>query len=87
MREHEVPTHVQAEDRVLLGFTFPQVVAVRAVFALSYGAYRYLRPGVEGGLVEMTLPDSPRSRAQRYRLTILGEQVRDSQAEASSQSR
>ena len=41
MREHEVPTHVQAEDRVLLGFTFPQVVAVMAVFALSYGAYRY----------------------------------------------
>ena len=27
MREHEVPTHVQAEDRVLLWFTFPQVVA------------------------------------------------------------
>ena len=41
MREHEVPTHVQAEDRVLLGFTFPQVVAVTAVCALSYGAYRY----------------------------------------------
>ena len=41
MREHEVPTHVQAEDRVLLGFTFPQIVAVTAVCALSYGAYRY----------------------------------------------
>ena len=41
MREHEVPAHVQAEDRVLLGFTFPQVVAVVAVCALSYGAYRY----------------------------------------------
>ena len=45
MREHEVPTHVQAEDRVLLGFTFPQVVAVMAVFALSYGAYRYTPVG------------------------------------------
>ena len=41
MREHEVPTHVQAEDRVLLGFTFPQIVAVTAVCAISYGAYRY----------------------------------------------
>ena len=41
MREHEVPTHVQAEDRVLLGLTFPQIVAVTAVCALSYGAYRY----------------------------------------------
>ena len=45
MREHEVPTHVQAEDRVLLGFTFAQVVAVMAVCALSYGAYRYAPVG------------------------------------------
>ena len=45
MREHEVPTHVQAEDKVLLGFTFPQIVAVMAVFALSYGAYRYAPVG------------------------------------------
>ena len=45
MKEHEVPTHVQAEDRVLLGFTFPQIVAVTAVCALSYGAYRYAPVG------------------------------------------
>ncbi len=45
MREHEVPTHVQAEDRVLLGFTFPQIVAVVAVCAISYGAYRYAPVG------------------------------------------
>ena len=41
MREHEVPTHVQAEDKVLLWFTFPQVVAITAVGALAYAAYRY----------------------------------------------
>ena len=41
MREHEVPTHVQAEDKVLLWFTFPQIVALVAVCALSYGAYNY----------------------------------------------
>ncbi len=45
MREHEVPTHVQAEDRVLLGLTFPQIVAVMAVCAISYGAYRYAPVG------------------------------------------
>ena len=45
MREHEVPTHVQAEDRVLLGFTFPQIVAVTAVCAISYGAYHYAPVG------------------------------------------
>ena len=41
MREHEVPTHVQAEDRVLLGLTFPQIVAVTALCALAYGLSRY----------------------------------------------
>ena len=41
MREHEVPTHVQAEDKVLLWFTFPQIVAVTAVGALAYGIYNY----------------------------------------------
>ncbi len=45
MREHEVPTHVQAEDKVLLWFTFPQIVAVTAVCAISYGVYRYAPVG------------------------------------------
>ena len=45
MKEHEVPTHVQAEDRVLLWLTFPQIVAALAVCALSYGAYRYAPVG------------------------------------------
>ena len=47
MREHEVPTHVQAEDRVLLWFTFPQVVALIAVASLAYGLYRYAPVGPE----------------------------------------
>ena len=42
MREHEVPTHVQAEDKVVLGFTFQQIVGVMAVAALGYGIYRYV---------------------------------------------
>ena len=48
MREHEVPTHVQAEDRVLLWFTFPQIVALMAVAALAYGVYRYAPIGPGG---------------------------------------
>ena len=32
----------------------------------------YLRPALEAGLVEMTVPDKPRSRNQRYRLTPAG---------------
>ena len=39
----------------------------------------YLQPGIDAGLIEMTLPDSPRSRAQKYRLTNLGGHVRDPQ--------
>ena len=45
MDEHEVPTHVQAEDRVLLWFTFPQIVALTAVAALAYGVYHYAPVG------------------------------------------
>ena len=48
MREHEVPTHVQAEDRVLLWFTFPQMVALTAVCALAYGVYNYAPVGSTG---------------------------------------
>ena len=47
MREHEVPTHVQAEDRVLLWFTFPQIVALTAVAAVAYGLYSFA-PGPFG---------------------------------------
>ncbi len=54
MREHEVPTHVQAEDRVLLWFTFPQIVALIAVSALSYGAYHYV-PGPSGMRIAMAV--------------------------------
>ena len=48
MREYEVPTHVQAEDKALLWFTFPQIVAVVAVCAVSYGAFHYLPFGPMG---------------------------------------
>ena len=47
MDEHEVPTHVQAEDRVLLWFTFPQIVALTAVAALSYRVYQVAPFGPE----------------------------------------
>ena len=40
-------------------------------------AKTYLRPGLDAGLIEMTRRDSPRSRAQKYRLTVLGSQVQD----------
>jgi ATP-dependent DNA helicase RecG len=34
----------------------------------------YLLPALTSGMVEMTLPDKPKSSKQRYRLTIKGRQ-------------
>ncbi len=33
----------------------------------------YLKPALTLGVIEMTLPDKPRSSNQRYRLTALGQ--------------
>ena len=32
----------------------------------------YLTPALQAGLIEMTIPDKPRSTKQRYRLTSAG---------------
>jgi hypothetical protein len=39
--------------------------------------YDYLKPALEQGFIEMTIPDKPNSNLQKYRLTILGKQLRD----------
>ena len=36
----------------------------------------YLRPALENGFIEMTITDKPNSRLQKYRLTILGKQLK-----------
>ena len=36
----------------------------------------YLIPAMEAGLLEMTIPDKPRSNKQKYRLTAKGSKVR-----------
>jgi len=36
----------------------------------------YLKPALTAGVIEMTLPDKPTSRMQRYRLTELGKAIR-----------
>src|SRR5690606_34078279 len=36
---------------------------------------RYLKPALDNGLIEMSIPDKPNSRLQRYRLTSKGRQL------------
>ncbi len=36
--------------------------------------YNYLQPALSLNLIEMTIPDKPNSRIQKYRLTALGKE-------------
>ena len=40
---------------------------------------KYLKPALEQGFIEMTIPERPSSKLQKYRLTILGKQLKDKQ--------
>ena len=48
----------------------------------SHFSRTYLQPGLDAGLIEMTIPDRPRSRMQRYRLTAHGMRLRDARPDA-----
>ena len=51
---------------------------IQAVLGLKHEDHfreAYLVPSLKLGVIEMTIPDKPRSSRQRYRITSLGEEV------------
>lgn len=37
----------------------------------------YLKPALQCGMIEMTIPDKPNSKMQKYRLTVAGKDLRN----------
>ena len=73
----EVTGEVLLLLRALEGRTLTRTAA-QAELALKGQANfrdRYLRPALDADLIEMTIPDKPRSRNQKYRLTDKGREM------------
>ncbi len=51
----------------------PQLQEAMKLQDRSHFSSAYLEPALKAGLVEMTVPDEPKSRKQRYRRTARGE--------------
>lgn len=73
----EVTGEVQRLLRVLAGDPLNRVQAQGALALKSDANFRdrYLVPALERGFIEMTIPDKPNSRLQKYRLTPEGRAV------------
>jgi ATP-dependent DNA helicase RecG len=74
-----VPTEATDEMRRLLALLAEQGPVGRVAAQVALGLrsranflQRYIEPALRGGLVEMTVPDHPNSRVQRYRITPAG---------------
>ena len=86
-REVAVAPHVTPHVRRLVAALQGETGRVELMAALgladrSHFLRTYLHPSLDAGLIEMTQPQSPRSRNQRYRLTVLGGEARRSRQES-----
>lgn len=78
---HVIP-HVTPHVERLIAVLHGEMSRVELMKALGlkdrqHFAKTYLQPGLDAGLMEMTKPDRPRSRTQRYRLTTYGRYAQD----------
>lgn len=65
----QVESLLEVMDGLMTGTQIQQSVGLK-----SRANFRklYLEPAINAGLLEMTIPDKPRSRLQKYRLTAKG---------------
>ena len=69
-----VTEHVERLISILTGeMNRPQLQDILGISNRSHFVEAYLGPALKAGLIEMTLPDKPQSRRQRYRRTADGE--------------
>ena len=72
----QVTVHVERLLAVLTGeMSRAELQAALQLAHRDHFVSRYLRPAIKAGVIEMTLPDKPTSRHQRYRRTIFGDAV------------
>ena len=71
-----ITPQVTPQDRLLWAMegemTGQELRQVLALKDTKHFRKTYLQPALDAGLIEMTLPDKPHSRRQRYRLTPVG---------------
>jgi ATP-dependent DNA helicase RecG len=70
----EVTTEVRLVQALVGEMTRQQLKQALALKNDEHFRKAYLQPALEAGLIEMTIPDKPRSSRQKYRLTKKGTQ-------------
>ncbi len=75
----QVTPQVKALLRVMINLNSPSYrdELQQSLFLLDRKSFRarYLKPALQAGLIEMTIPDKPNSRLQQYRLTKHGSKL------------